>query len=496
MKLKNRTRERQDDLAFSFLDLGGSTMSTEEGLLIKKAYREIEKHRNQVFSDSYRLNYHLMPPVGLLNDPNGLIHYKGVYHVFFQWNPFETTHGAKFWGHYTSSDMVHWKEEPVALAPSEWYEKDGCYSGSAVESNGQLYLFYTGNVKHENGTRETYQCLAVSSDGIHFEKQGPVLRLPSGYTTHFRDPKVWKKGDHWYMIVGAQTIDVKGAAVLFISKDLVNWEEIGIIAGSGLNGLTDFGYMWECPDLIHLSGKDILFVSPQGLERTGFLYNNLFQSGYMVGSFDYENFTFRHGPFTELDRGFDFYAPQTFTDDRGRTILYGWMGITDEMEAYQPTISNHWVHALTIPRVLELSNGKIYQSPVEEFKKLRKDQVAVETAGGQFHLDALSTELLLTPLKKGSFQISFRNEAHLCFDIDKKEISLHRKNFKTGALETRTCTLSSVSMLHIFMDHSSLEIFINEGEEVFTARYFPNPNDDSIIFSGKVDFKLTKWNLG
>jgi beta-fructofuranosidase len=471
-------------------------MTSEEGLLIGKAYREIEKHRNQVLNDPYRLNYHLMPPVGLLNDPNGLIHYKGVYHVFYQWNPFGTEHGAKFWGHYTSSDMVHWIEEPAALAPSEWYERNGCYSGSAVESDGQLYLFYTGNVKHEDGTRETYQCLAVSSDGVHFEKHGPVLKLPSGYTAHFRDPKVWKKGDRWYMVVGAQTLDEKGAAALFISKDLYHWEELGIIAGSGINGLDGFGYMWECPDLIHLSGKDILLVSPQGLEPTGFLYNNLFQSGYMIGNFDYECFTFQHGPFTELDRGFDFYAPQTFTDDSGRTILYGWMGITDEMESYQPTILHHWVHALTIPRVLELRDDKIYQRPVEELKKLRKDEIEVETTGDQFHIAALSAELLLTSLVAGSFQISFRNEAHLCFDSDKKEISLHRRNLKTGALETRTCKLASVFMLHIFMDHSSLEIFINEGEEVFTARYFPHPHDDSIIFNGEAKFNLTKWNLG
>lgn len=498
MKLKNKMRERQDDLAFSFLNLhhGGSTMTAEEGLLMEKAYSEVEKHRDQVINDPYRLNYHLMPPVGLLNDPNGLIHYKGVYHVFYQWNPFETSHGAKFWGHYTSSDMVHWKEEPIALAPSEWYERNGCYSGSAIESDGKLYLFYTGNVKLEDDTRETYQCLAVSSDGTHFEKHGPVLRLPNGYTAHFRDPKVWKKGDSWYMIVGAQILDEKGAAALFISKDLYHWEELGMIAGSELNGLKNFGYMWECPDLIHLNGKDILLVSPQGLEPSDFLYNNLFQSGYMVGKLDYENITFEHGAFIELDRGFDFYAPQTFTDDSGRTILYAWMGITDEMESYQPTIQNHWVHALTIPRILELRDGKIFQTPVEELKKLRKDKVVVEAAGDQFQIDAASAELLLTSLKTGSFQLTFRNEAQLCFDSDKKEISLHRRNLKTGDLETRTCKITSVSMLQIFMDHSSLEIFINEGEEVFTARYFPHPNEEGILIKGEAEFSLTKWNLG
>src|SRR5690606_27727101 len=122
-------------------------MSGKELLLMEKAYNEVNKYRDKVLDDPYRLNYHLMPPVGLLNDPNGLIQYKGHYHVFYQWNPFATAHGAKFWGHYSSKDMVNWQEEPIALVPSEWYERNGCYSGSAIELDGKLYLFYTGNVK-------------------------------------------------------------------------------------------------------------------------------------------------------------------------------------------------------------------------------------------------------------------------------------------------------------------------------------------------------------
>ncbi|MEK4870263.1 sucrose-6-phosphate hydrolase [Niallia sp. FSL W8-1348] len=459
-------------------------------ILIQKAYNEVKKYRNKVINDPYRLRYHLMPPVGLLNDPNGLIQFKGIYHVFYQWNPFETTHGAKFWGHYTSEDMVHWREEPIALAPSEWYDRNGCYSGSAVEADGKLYLFYTGNVKQEDGTRETYQCLAVSENGIDFEKLGPVLRLPEHYTSHFRDPKVWKKDDHWYMAVGAQTLEEKGAVALFHSKDLYNWEEAGRIAGSGMDGWKDFGYMWECPDLIHLNGKDVLLVSPQGLEPEGDFYHNLFQSGYLIGELDYKRMKFQHGTFTELDRGFDFYAPQTFTDKSGRTILYGWMGITDELEAHQPTIVNRWVHALTIPRELELHDGKIFQRPVKELEKLRKNQVVVETN----KFEGISAEFIIDFVKTAPFRISFRNEAYLSFDAER--LTLKRRNLMTDDLESRTCKIASVSKLQIFMDHSSLEIFINDGEEVFTARYFPNPNDAMISMEGEAEFKLIKWSLG
>lgn len=479
-------------------------MMNRENDLIQQAENAIKNNRQHILRDPYRLSYHLMPPVGLLNDPNGLIQYQGVYHVFYQWNPFDTAHGVKFWGHYSSKDMVHWQEEPIALAPSEWYERNGCYSGSAVEWDGKLYLFYTGNVKRDDGMRETYQCLAVSSDGIHFEKHGPVLKLPEKYTAHFRDPKVWRKDNRWYMIVGAQTLDEKGRAVLFTSDNLFEWKELASIAGSGMNGIGDFGYMWECPDFIQLDDKDVLLFSPQGLKPDGHLYNNLFQSGYLVGKLNDETLDFQHGAFTELDRGFDFYAPQTFTDDLGRTILYGWMGMTDETEPYQPTIANNWIHALTIPRVLELRGDKLYQRPVEELEKLRKDQVVVEVdkiEKNQVQFDGIngkSIELLLDSLKVKSerFQITFRGEADLIFDVNKQEISLQRKNLKTGALETRTCQIHTLSKLHIFMDHSSLEIFINDGEEVFTSRYFPNPQDETILFDGDAEFILSKWKLG
>lgn len=478
-------------------------MTENERHLLQKAYEEVKKYQEIVQSDPYRLDYHLMPPVGLLNDPNGLIQFKGVYHVFYQWNPFNTSHGAKFWGHYTSTDMVHWRGEPIALAPSEWYEKNGCYSGSAIESEGKLYLFYTGNVKNDDGTREIYQCLAASSDGIHYEKYGPILHLPEGYTAHFRDPKVWKKNNRWYMILGAQTKANRGTAVLFTSIDLFHWEEIGMIAGAGINGLEDFGYMWECPDLFYLNGKDILMVSPQGLDPNGHLYNNLFQSGYFIGEFDYANNKYQSGPFIELDRGFDFYAPQTFMDETGRTILYGWMGMTDEYEQYQPTISYNWVHALTIPRKLEYKKGKVYQKPVEELTKLRKDRIIVNNVkikDQQVQFDGVegkTVELVLEALKvnEGKFQISLRNEASLIYDSSKKEISLQRRNVRTGLQESRTCLIESLSKLHIFMDHSSLEIFINDGEEVFTARYFPNPKVETITFQGNAFFSLTKWDL-
>lgn len=364
-----------------------------------KAYNEIEQHKKLVESDPYRMAYHLMPPVGLLNDPNGFIQWNGVYHLFFQWMPFHTGHGAKFWGHYTSNDLVTWKLEPIALAPSEWYEKNGCYSGSAVEHEGKLKLLYTGNVKDELGNRETYQCLAESSDGIHFDKKGPVIHLPEGYTPHFRDPKVWEHEGQWYMVIGAQTKDLKGSVVLFQSDNLENWEYKGAIVSS-----EDLGYMWECPDLFHVDGKDVLLFSPQGLEPQGLHYHNVYQTGYMLGKFDYEKVDFNHGSFQELDRGFEFYAPQTMVDEKGRRIMIGWMGVPDQNEDKFPTIPYKWNHNMTIPRELSVENGKIIQTPVKELKNMRQKgnsyELSIEESTWDDYLDQLTffvkAPLLLT----------------------------------------------------------------------------------------------------
>jgi beta-fructofuranosidase len=474
--------------------------------LINKANQEVERNREMVENDPYRLRFHLMPPVGLLNDPNGFIQFKGVYHLFYQWNPFETSHGAKFWGHFTSKDLINWEHQPIALAPSEWYEKNGCYSGSAIEHEGKMVLFYTGNVKDENGDRETYQCMAVSQDGITFEKKGPVIHLPEGYTAHFRDPKVWNKDNTWYMVLGAQDLDEQGKVVLYSSSDLKNWDLLGPITGSFMNQLGTFGYMWECPDLFELDGKDVLLVSPQGLEPEGDLYHNLFQAGYFVGELDYEKASYQHGSFTELDRGFDFYAPQTTIDEKGRRLLFAWMGITDENEKYQPTIEKGWIHAMTLPRVLTRKGEKVIQQPVEELQQLRRNEVSyneVQLTTSNVALEGLkgeAVELLLDEMicEGDTFEINFRGGARFVYSPKVGKMSLHRENFKDASIESRHCMIDSVKKLHVFMDTSSIEIFVNGGEEVFTARYYPDAADQSITFSadGLVQFDLKKWDLG
>ncbi|WP_078550144.1 sucrose-6-phosphate hydrolase [Litchfieldia alkalitelluris] len=463
---------------------------------------EVAKYKETVNQDPYRLNYHIMPPVGLLNDPNGFIQWKDSYHLFYQWMPFKTDHGAKFWGHYTSKDLVHWKHEEVALTPSEWFEKNGCYSGSAIEHDGKMYVFYTGNVKDDTGKRDSYQCLAVSHDGIHFDKKGPVIEVPEGYTPHFRDPKVWEQDGQFFMVIGAQTNDLKGAVALFTSKNLTDWDHVGILTGGGNGQLGEFGYMFECPDMFELGGKSILIFSPQGLTPEGMKYHNVYQAGYVCGQFDPMTGDYQHGEFEELDRGFDFYAPQTTLDQEGRRILMAWMSVPEQNEQQHPTIQYKWLHNMTIPRELKLVDGKVQQFPVKEIETLREGEAIQHTLmiqNEEIQLENMkgnSIELILEDImiKKGFFYMAIGDAAKLVFSADEGVFTLERKSYVDGEIERRQCKLRELKAIRIFIDTSSVEVFLNKGEECFSSRFYPTHNEITVGGSD-VKLELYKWRL-
>lgn len=460
--------------------------------------KEIEKLKN---SDKYRLKYHLMPVEGLLNDPNGLIEKDGVYNIFYQVNDKECCHGPKKWGHYKSKDLINWEIKEFALSPEENFESHGCYSGSAVLHKGKIHLFYTGNVKTEKGQRESYQCLAVENHKGTFDKLGPIIsEIPKGYTEHFRDPKVFEIDGLYYMVLGAQNNNLKGEVLLYISKDLRNWELLKSIYTK-----EDLGYMIECPDLFELDGERILLSSPQGIQPQGSLYNNLYQSGYML-ALD-EEFGHWWTDFTELDRGFDFYAPQTFVDSKGRRIMYAWMGMEEENH---PTIKEgNWVHALTMPRELKIKNHKIIQSPLEELKNLRKTSIektdlVVENQIVFPELTGDSYEMIvdIENISAKSFGVKLRKnhneEITIVFEKDKLILDRDKTPFLKGKRECKIA--GNKHKLQIFMDTSSVEIFYNNGEEVFTSRVYVGSEAEGIEFfskDGKILIKkLEFYQLG
>ncbi|GJM68664.1 hypothetical protein HMSSN036_08800 [Paenibacillus macerans] len=192
---------------------------------------ELAELRHKVNRCVWRQSYHIQPPTGLLNDPNGFSYYQGEYHLFYQWFPLGTDHGMKYWYHTKSADLAAWDSAGIGIEPGGPYDSHGAYSGSAIEKDGRLYLLYTGNTRDEAWNRHPYQCLAWMNESGLISKLGqPVISsVPPGYTDHFRDPKVWKSGDGYYCVFGAQREGRTGAAVLYQSRDLLHWEFKGEI---------------------------------------------------------------------------------------------------------------------------------------------------------------------------------------------------------------------------------------------------------------------------
>ncbi|MGC5771873.1 glycoside hydrolase family 32 protein [Paenibacillus pabuli] len=472
---------------------------------------EIGKLEALISACAWRQHYHIQPITGLLNDPNGFSYYQGYYHLFYQWFPLGTEHGMKYWYHTRSTDLVDWEDVGIGIHPGDTYDSHGAYSGSAIEKEGQLYLLYTGNTRDRDWIRHPYQCLAIMDESGSITKvdQPVISEAPSGYTEHFRDPKVWQQGDTYYCVIGAQRVDQTGCTVLYRSSDLRNWTFLGEIH----TGLPNYGYMWECPDYLEMQGQGVLIFSPQGIESQEDEYQNIFQSGYLIGEpLDLQTRNFEHGPFQELDRGFDFYAPQTMQSPDGRRILVGWMGLPD---LEYPTDKSGWAHCLTIPRQLSLREGKLIQRPVSEMVKLRGDS---EGTPMEFTMDnetrsfpdfagmAYELECEIRDFDAEVVGIELRASAEektvLQYDRLAQKVILDRS--RSGAAladqngNVRRCALNAdVLKFHIFVDSSSVEIFVNDGEEVFTSRIFPSKDSTEIRFfalGGKAGFKASKWD--
>ena len=466
--------------------------------VLERNVAEVEKNAD-LTDGRFRLGHHLMPPVGWLNDPNGLCWFQGKYHVFFQYAPFDAEGGLKFWGHYTSEDLIDWKYEGVALYPDSSYDCHGVYSGSALVDDDKMHLFFTGNIKidgdydyiHEG--RETSTIYVESEDGLCFGNKEEVISFeeyPEEFTCHIRDPKVWKEDDAYFMVLGGRLKGDKGAVLLYRSKDKKRWEFIRTITTE-----ETFGYMWECPDYFEMDGQKILSVSPQGLTREEYRFQNVYQSGYFLmredGSVNVEDFR-------EWDMGFDFYAPQTFTDGNGRRILIGWMGMPDADEEYgNKTIDEGWQHCLTVPRELKIQDGQILQYPVKELESLRKERTLLHDEKGEAEIRTEVNEgfdLLLEDIHmtESSFKISLGGQMLLKYENGVAEIGF--PGFTGAGRTVRKAKLDSFRNIRLLVDTSAAEIYLNDGEIVFSTRYYPDREDLQLKMQGG-KFKGSLWNL-
>lgn len=470
-------------------------MSTLTDVFVREIRKTEETAAMEYALQKSRLTHHLMPPTGWLNDPNGLCYFKGRYHVFFQYAPFDVKGGLKFWGHYSSEDMLSWKYEGVSLFPDSVNDCHGVYSGSAFVEEDKMHLFFTGNVKLEgnydyiNNGRESSTLHIVSEDGIHFGRKEVAIHCneyPGQYTCHIRDPKVWKENQEYRMVLGGRKKNDHGAVLFYRSKDLKKWEFDGELTTKDA-----FGYMWECPDFFELSGEKILSVSPQGLMREEKRFQNIYQSGYFV----LQDEAVKEENFHEWDMGFDFYAPQTFEDESGRRILIGWMGMPDADNEYtNPTAKQEgWQHCLTVPREVTVKNGRLYQWPVKEFNKLRGNSRVLSVSETEFEAEG---PFDLEANLEGSKSIFCIGE-DLILEYANGKVSLRLSEIAGAGRIVRNAEIPSGKLtdIRVLVDTTAVEIYLNGGEVVFSTRYYPAEQKHKVkICADKMHGKIYKLN--
>jgi beta-fructofuranosidase len=429
-----------------------------------------------------RPRYHFLPLANWMNDPNGLIQWEGRTHLFYQHNPNGTASAQKHWGHAVSDDLAHWIHLPIALAPTPGGpDKDGCYTGCAVNDDGTPTLVYTG-------VHPQVQCIATSSDGlITWDKyQGnPVIPSPPEgmETTGFRDPYVWKEEDDWYMVIGSGIEGEGGTALLYRSSDLHDWEYLHPLCTGDIE---EDGEMWECPNFFSLEDKHALLVSalPPG------------EVLYYTGQYTADH-TFEREKVGLLDHGGYFYAPQVLCERGGRHLMWGWIRDGRDEEGQREA---GWSGAMTLPRVVSLrEDGTLRFRVAPELRLLRGENAHYENVSISpssqlrpgMEGDCLEILAVLEPADAQRCGIKVRcspdeeEATSIIYDATAERLILDRCRTRQNALEGDEERGGPLQLqddgtltLHIYLDRSVIEVF-GDYRTCLTGWLYPS-RDDSL----------------
>jgi beta-fructofuranosidase len=486
--------------------------------ILQKARRYEEKY-GAFITDEERPVYHLSPKVGWMNDPNGFCVYGGKYHIFYQYHPYSTQWGPMHWGHAASSDLLKWEFLPAAIAPDMPYDKDGCFSGSAIEmDNGKQLLMYTGveRVQGEDGRMQDIQiqCLATG-DGENYEKYegNPVLTqkdIPAGFSLNdFRDPKIFRNADGSYCcVLGNRTEDGSGAILLYRSEDGFNWKFSSILDRS----YNEFGRMWECPDMFTLDGQDVIITSPQDMSALGLEFHS--GNGTMALMGRVEEGKFLRDNVQAIDYGLDFYAPQTLETPDGRRIMIAWMQNWDTTGGCPEGAK--WFGQMTTPRELTICNDRLIQNPIRELEALRGRRVAYKNV--PVHEEVSLTGVygrvvdMTVTIKPGDnkgyerFRVKFaKGSQHYCSvsyrpGTSTLRLSRTHAGFNRDFVHERKCMVRNQSgeiKLRILLDRYSAEVFVNDGEQALTMTFYTPQTAEGISFecTGNALVSVEKYDI-
>jgi beta-fructofuranosidase len=453
-------------------------------------------------SDLHRPRFHFTAPTNWINDPNGVCFHAGRYHLYYQYNPNAAKWGDIHWGHASSADLVHWRDEPIALAPTPGgADAGGCFSGSFALVAGQPTLYYTGYT-----AQRQVQCAATSDDLQHWTLQPArtITTPPPGVGVHdFRDPYVFRHDDRWYMVVGASLHHERGQCLLYRSDDGIAWDCRGPLFTSPNLA---FGRMWECPNFFLLGDRWVLTVS---------IWPGL-GAHWFVGRFENEVFVPESDGVLDLDAGA--FAHLTMQGPDGRTLQWAWM---NEQREQARIDAAGWAGAMTVPRELSLdARGRLNLCPVTELAALREASVEVVTTGALCgvvvtfagrHLDIEATFTIRSVRDSQKLGLTVLASpdggevTRIVFWPDARRLSVARARSSTDALVRRQdlhgmLVLDEGEALHlrVLLDGSVLEVYANDRLALAT-RVYPVSEASvlgSVFVEGEADVALQVWAMG
>lgn len=446
--------------------------------------------------EKFRPVYHHTPAYGWMNDPNGMFYKDGVYHLYYQYNPYGSVWGNMTWGHSTSRDLVHWTYEGTPIVPDAW---GAIFSGSCVVDHentagfgkGAVVAFYTSAKSTPWGDVQS-QSMAYSLDnGKTFTKYegNPIL---TSSERDFRDPKVfwYAPGKHWVMMLAVgQHMEIYSSVNL---KDWKKESEFGAMQGA-------HGGVWECPDLVEIpveGTRQKKWVLICNLNPGGPFGGSAAQ--YFVGSFDGKTFVNESPTLTKwMDWGKDNYATVTWNNaPDGRCVALGWMSnwqYANNVPTRQYRSANTIARDLTLYRVEEELYLKSTPSP--EVKKARGEKVSKPSfnVAGEYEVPSLlddnkgAYEVELVIQNQGASKIAFcllnekGEKVSMHYDLARRQFVMDRSESGTvdfskdfPAVTVAPADTDKELTLRLFVDRSSIEAFGEDGKFVMTNLVFPS----------------------
>lgn len=481
-----------------------SGVSTITELIVKRRYNP-----ETAYLEDYRPQFHYTPEANWVNDPNGMVYYEGEYHLFYQYHPYSKQWGPMHWGHAISTDMVHWKEYPIALYPDKF---GTIFSGSAVVDHNNTSGFFS-DTPEKKGLVAFYtsagsaqqQSIAYSTDKgrtwTKYKSGEPVIKTQDDPMNHgdFRDPKVFwhDESNQWMMVIAG------GPLRFYSSTNLKEWTfESGYIHNQIIDGVSVNAIHTECPDFLKLQ------VEGSTQEKWVLVRSS---KSYMIGEFKKiaDNWFFIPDSNTSLNPNFghDVYAGQTFSDTPdGRKIMIHWMTNFD-YSGDLANVTDPYNGAFSMAYELKLKDTeegiRLFQTPVQEYESLRKpghafkkktvsaqdENILKNIKSQQFEIVATVTPATGTTqfgfnLRVGNNQLTkvYYNMRNQQLVIDRTRSGTTPNNRFANAYSKRVKLQDGKLQLHIFVDWSSIEVFANEGAELATTLIFPNPESQDMEF--------------